>query len=369
MIATIGLLLGGLYAANSLGIAGASYAYGFAKDKIAVGIPKAIGGAAGKWVSDRVVTSQGTNIANTMSKIPFLRATGEQIAARQAAIRKEAETHMASLGNLSDEALTARVKASNPAIDGPALTTALLNKAAQRGLFEEGKEQFDQKKMRSMMDTAYSVGKVDDFLNARPDMASEFYENIPDVVKKIPDASKINVAAFTKHPEQGRSVAAALGEAGIKKISENGKPALISALKNTLSEAVNDKASYQKVTDYASTEAKKETDEIASGVFGEFKMQNPDTTVKAPEDMTAFQIVETLSARAKKIDKAIDDAKLARNPSLVDVNKTLKDSTQDDIRKVTGRLNEEELNILDARNYIKDKVVFARGKTRRSNNK
>jgi hypothetical protein len=208
MIVALGLLVGGLIAAQGMGIAGANVALGAAK-AAGLATAKFAGKIATKpaawgagWATNKLLAKGGMadRLSTNLAKLPLGigRGASTSLANLVASRSKVAEERQKGFTNLSKEALIAQAK-------GPFLSNidkaAYANELAKKGALSE--KDLGKDKYEDLVKAAGDMGATKDVLTSRPDAAAIINptkrreEVIAQAVSKISDPSKIHAEALT----------------------------------------------------------------------------------------------------------------------------------------------------------------------------
>jgi hypothetical protein len=237
MFALMGILIGGLIAANSMGIAGAGLTMGVAKGfkNFVTGTITGGAGLMGRFALRRALTagagvdkegkqipSYAQRLSNTFSKgtlagipIPGLKGAGAAISRLTIARKEEVSEYQKNiLGSLSDEAVVNRAK-SPTAFVNPVESAAIANELTKRNLTEGlPNNPIDDTRITEFMKSAQKMGVEKDILKARPDLAPKINIDIKKIVEglkakeaddicaKALENLEVSLALSTSHLEQ-----------------------------------------------------------------------------------------------------------------------------------------------------------------------
>lgn len=332
MIALIGLLLGGLYVANELGISGAGFAYKVAKDGVAKGVPLLVGTAAvggavlagSHWLAsggeEVGKKNRAERIASTLAKIPGGGIAASRIAGvSKADIKKRMDAETAVLDNLDDDSVYSRAIANDRIPEHHAAAAARLNELAKRDLLDKLEDEHPEV-LKNMIRSAKTTGQYEDVLENRPDFAPRFEEDVADTVKGIDDKSKLSVKAINN-----KEVFASLSEDAMKQIASKGTYKQKGAVKVMVT---NNAAANPEVRHVIELEEKaKGFDKASEKTLKEFD----DSKKKALKDF----------------DAAVKE-ELNKHPETLDFDNKLKAAIQANNTAYINMLNEQKDNALKA---------------------
>lgn len=209
MISVIGILVGGMIAANSMGIYGAGMTIGAAKGFKNMVTGTITGGAAGLGRLARTkaltagagvdkegkpIQSYAQRLSTALSKgtlagipLPGLKTAGAAIGRLSVARKEEVGKYQKDvLGGLTNEALINRAN-SPTAFINPMESAAMANELAKRNLTEKlsADPKANDTRIAEFMKSASKMGVEKDILKARPDLASKINMDTGKVVSGL----------------------------------------------------------------------------------------------------------------------------------------------------------------------------------------
>lgn len=251
MVIVAGLLIGGLFAAQEMGIKGSKTAIGIAKNAggnikgyaqnkarnlgqraVTAGSQRARSAGA---ASDEEGRSYAERAASTAAQIPVVgrafRGTAERIGNRRKELENEVEERQKDLSNITSSDLKSRITRSG-GLTNPVEASAYAAEAADRGMTSS----LDDDAMEKLISAAKSTGTEDKIINRRPDMASEFGKDTSSVVRGLSsdDVTKVDDVSF-ENPD----VVLNLSKNHVKKLGSKGDPEKKEKIINTINQSIN----------------------------------------------------------------------------------------------------------------------------------
>ncbi len=225
MIVEVGLLLGGLIAANKLGIRGAGAFTKFAKDVVPIAVGTAAVGGAAYGASRFLVgggekggTNRGGQLSNFLAKLPVVGTVASSYVAQKtkAGVDTRVTAVSSRLKDLSDDAVYSQAALSN-SMEHHAVTATKFNELARRNLLDRFKKEHP-KLFEMMKGRARTTGVYQDILANRPDQAKDFGKTIEEAMRGA-DASKISEDAL-----RNKEVRENMTDEHVKTLATKGTP-------------------------------------------------------------------------------------------------------------------------------------------------
>lgn len=193
MAAVIGILTGGLMAANKMAGESANFAVkaaGAVKGAMTTGLLSRAGRRVGRWAKTAGSTPGDTNkdkppkeswvnrAANTLSGKPGFRGIGARLAGFGASSKKDVEDYQKELESLTPKQLVLR---ANAPLQSDVQKAALAAELGKKGLTEGFKDKdhpennisINDEKLTELLKSAQKMGSTKEILKARPDLAEK----------------------------------------------------------------------------------------------------------------------------------------------------------------------------------------------------
>lgn len=229
-LVVLGMLVGGMIAANSLGVTGAGAALGYMKQGQAWATNKAKLAAmrSARWTERKALTlgakpeegraALAARAGKRLAETPVLRSIGGLAAAgaidrRMGGLKGDAEDRQGrKLSHLSDDILIARANATGTTFADVTTKAALAGELAKRGLTEK----ISPEKYQAFADAAAKMGMTAAVFETRPDLAANFKKDIATQTRKVGDIANISEKALLNREVIGAMTSGQIEDFGKK---------------------------------------------------------------------------------------------------------------------------------------------------------